>query len=168
MTNNRHNTRQLLAALLLSLTLLTGCASDPYGSDSRSAPSASQTPTATTADQVVRRFAKTYINWNVRTLVPQQRQLATTASGQLRRTLLTTVATLTSSAAPKDGLMFAGRSNRGTIESLQIDPAGRFYLVTHETADLGTIGRQTSYIIYRGVIQKDRGTFKLSQFRAVS
>jgi hypothetical protein len=168
MTDNHHNTRQLLAALLLSLALLTGCASDPYGSDSRSAPSASQPPSATTAEEAVRDFTKTYINWNVRTLVPQQRRLATTTSGQLRRTLLTTVATLTSTTAPKDGLMFAGRSNRGTVESLQIDPVGRFYVVTHETADLGTTGRQTSYIIYRGVIQKDHGTFKLSQFRAVS
>lgn len=168
MTNNHHTTHPLIIALLLGLFVLTGCDSDPYKTGSSTTTSTSQPASATTAAQAVRRFTNTYINWNTRSLAAQQRHLATTATGQLRRTLLTTVATLTSPAAPEDGLMFAGRSNRGTVESLQVDAFGRFYVVTHETADLGATGRQTSYIIYRGVAQKDQGAFKLSQFRAVS
>jgi hypothetical protein len=163
----------LICALATATTAASGC-TDPYSKRSTTtatavspaAAAAGLSPPAHTAQEAIRRFATTYINWRARGLAAQQARLAGSATASLRRDLLKQSKELADAA--DDGTPFAGRSNTGTVEVIAANTAGQVYVLTHETANLDQTRKQTSYLVYRAAAQKTAAGYKLTAFKAVS
>jgi hypothetical protein len=166
----------LICALATATVAASGC-TDPYSNRATPratataasrAPAAGASPPAHTAQEAIRRFAITYINWRARGLAAQKARLADSAAASLRADLLKQSTELAAAAAADDGAPFTGRSNTGTVEVVSANTSGQVYVLTHETATLDETREQTAYLVYRAAAWHVSGSFKLTQFEAVN
>jgi hypothetical protein len=182
MLNHRIPTALLTVA---ATALATGCGvSNPYDKPQAAAP-ATTTAAATTvtagpaasaagartpqaaasADEAVRRFAASFINWRFDQLPKQRLALVAQSTGPLAEEMKKAA----DQALTEVSRRASNQANTGTVEVVA-DPKhnGQFYVVTHETAKLGASQEQSAYLVYRASAQKAGRGYKLTSFKAVS
>jgi hypothetical protein len=168
-----------ILTLTIAAALTTGCGSiaNPYtkteaapAASSTAAPAAtaaptSQAPRAATADQAIRQFTTAFINWRFDALPKQRLALAAQASGTLAADMKKDAA----QALDEVSRRASNQANTGTVDVVD-DPKhnGQFFVVTHETAQLGDSHAQAGYFVYRANAQKTASGYKLTSFKAVS
>lgn len=181
MLNHRIPTALLTVAVT---ALATGCAvSNPYDKPQAAAPAATTATAATavtagpsaagartpqaaaSADEAVRRFAASFINWRFDQLPKQRLALVAQSTGPLAEEMKKAA----DQALTEVSRRASNQANTGTVEVVA-DPKhnGQFYVVTHETAKLGASQEQSAYLVYRASAQKAGRGYKLTSFKAVS
>jgi hypothetical protein len=162
--------------------LATGCGvANPYDKTQAAAPAATTTaattvtaaspagartrPAAASADEAVRRFATSFINWRFDQLPKQRLALVTQSAG----TLAEEMQQAADQALTDVSRRASNQANTGTVEVVT-DPKhnGQFYVVTHETAKFGATEEQSAYLVYRATPKKAGHGYKLTSFKAVS
>jgi hypothetical protein len=145
---------------------------DTRGGGQAAAPSAAASPTpgATApapadAEAVVRRFADTFINWEWETMVQSRRDAAAMAVGSLRDELLGHAAELQAEYERRP----SEQANSGTVEGIVAEPGKPIYVITHERASYAdSVPPQELYSVYIATVVRSGGTWKLSEWRAVT
>lgn len=148
--------RHAIAALAV---VVTGC-QDPYDEPRR--PPRPTPPAAVGRDEVVRAFAKGWINWDWQSVADQQRSLAGLATRVLARQLRQ------DAASSRNAALLARQrpGSRGRLVVLELSSAGRGIVVTQEStltdghADLGG----EHYRVYLVSTRKWRGEWKVSRW----
>jgi hypothetical protein len=165
--------------------LATGCGvANPYDKTHAAAPAATSNPSTTitagpakspagahvpraaaSADEAVRRFATSFINWRFDQLPKQRLALVTQSAG----TLAEEMQQAADQALTDVSRRASNQANTGTVEVVT-DPKhnGQFYVVTHETAKFGASEEQSAYLVYRATPKKAGHGYKLTSFKAVS
>jgi hypothetical protein len=141
-------------------------AAAPIAAAPAASPGGARAPhAARTADQAIRRFATTFINWRFDQLPKQRLALAAQSSGALAEEMQQAA----DQALTEVSRRASNQANTGTVEVVA-DPKhnGQFYVVAHETAKLGGSDEQSAYLVYRATAQQSAGGYKLTSFKAVS
>jgi hypothetical protein len=128
-------------------------------------PSAAAAVAAPSADQAIRQFTTTFINWKFNTLPAVKRQLAAQASGKLHTQLLKEADQALTEVSRRE----SNQSNKGNVEVVA-DPkrTGRYFVVTHETAQLGNADGQPGYFVYTASAARLDGGFRVTDFAAAN
>jgi prophage DNA circulation protein len=180
-------TRPVVAlALTASALAATGCGvSNPYDNRPPAAAALTAAPTGTastsatsapvikaaaaapvtSADQAIRRFASTFINWDFAHLAAVRSRLVGQSTGDLAAQMRKSA----DQALTESSRRVSNQGNEGIVEVIN-DPKnnGHFLVVTHETAELGDARAQSAYMVYRATATKIDDTYKLTSFEAVS
>jgi hypothetical protein len=127
---------------------------DARAAQSRIAPSASRA----TPDAALEQYARLYVNWNARTVVSIQRQLAALSIGQARAQALQAAASYTRDQT----LAQSGVANSGHLVAItpSLTTRGLWVLVTSEqTTGKGDYSRlpPTLHVIYAGLTRTASG-----------
>jgi hypothetical protein len=149
------------AASAATTTAATTITAGPTGS-----PAGAHAPRAASgADEAVRRFAASLINWRFDQLPKQRLALVAQSTGALADEMKQAA----DQALTEVSRRASNQANTGTVEVVA-DPKhnGQFYVVTHETAKLGASDEQSAYLVYRATAQKTDHGYKLTTFTAVS
>jgi hypothetical protein len=128
-------------------------------------PSVAAAVAAPSADQAIRQFTTTFINWKFNTLPAVKRQLAAQATGKLHTQLLKEADQALTEVSRRE----SNQSNKGNVEVVA-DPkrTGRYFVVTHETAQLGNADGQPGYFVYTASAARIDSGFRVTDFAAAN